>query len=52
MKEVPDSLKLEFTMAMRELQDEVKKQQERKMIQQAIEEFFSEDKKWKKSQTN
>lgn len=52
MKEVPESLKLEFTMAMRELQEEVKKQQERKMIQQAIEESFSEDKKWKKSQTN
>lgn len=52
MKKVPESLKLEFTMAMRELQDEVKKQQERKMIQQAIEESFSEDKKWKKSQTN
>jgi hypothetical protein len=42
MKEVPESLKLEFTMAMRELDAGVRKQrQEKEALQQAIKEGLS-----------
>ena len=45
MKEVPESLKLEFTMAMRELEAEVQKQkQEQETLRQAIQEGFSKKK--------
>ena len=45
MKEVPESLKLEFTMAMRELESEVRKQkQEKETFQQAIKEGLSKKK--------
>ena len=45
MKEVPESLKLEFTLAMRELEVEVQKQkQEKETLRQAIQEGFSKKK--------
>jgi len=45
MKEVPESLKLEFTMAMRGLDAEVRKQkQEKETFQQAIKEGLSKKK--------
>lgn len=47
MKEVPESLKLEFTMAMREFESEVQKQkQEKETFQQAIKEGLSKKKTW------
>ena len=45
MKEVPESLKLEFTLAMRELEAEIQKQkQEKETLRQAIQEGFSKKK--------
>ncbi len=45
MKEVSESLKLEFTMAMREFESEVQKQkQEKETFQQAIKEGLSKKK--------
>ena len=45
MKEIPESLKLEFTMAMRELDVEVRKQkQEKETFQRAIREGLSKKK--------
>jgi len=45
MKELPESLKLEFTLAMRELEAEVQKQkQEKETLRQAIREGFSKKK--------
>ena len=45
MKEIPESLKLEFTMAMRELEAEVQKQkQEKETFHQAIREGLSKKK--------
>ncbi len=47
MKEIPESLKLEFTMAMRELDAEVRKQkQEKETFQRAIREGLSKKKTW------
>ncbi len=37
MKEIPESLKLEFTMAMRELESEVQKKKQFDNIKQALE---------------
>ena len=36
MKEIPESLKLEFTMAMRELESEVQKKKQFDNIKQAL----------------
>ena len=45
MKEVPESLRLEFTLAMRELGAEIQKQkQEKETLRQAIQEGFSKKK--------
>ena len=47
MKKVPESLKLEFTMAMREFESEVRKQkQEKEIFQQAIKKGLSKKKTW------
>ena len=44
-KPIPESLKLEFTLAMRELEAEVQKQkQEKETLRQAIREGFSKKK--------
>lgn len=44
-KPIPESLKLEFTLAMRELEAEVQKQkQEKETLRQAIQEGFSKKK--------
>ena len=52
MKEIPESLKLEFTMAMRELEFEVKKKkQEDEQLRQAIQQNFSKKETWTTSNT-
>ena len=52
MKEIPESLKLEFTLAMRELESEVqKKKQEDKQLRQAIQQNFPKKETWTTSNT-
>ncbi len=53
MKEIPESLKLEFTMAMRELESEVqKKKQQDEQLRQAIQQNFSKKETWTTSNTS